>query len=220
MKKAIRPLHWIVGLLLTSAMLAAAVTFTLHFRPLYVHDVHAYDLPAYTGLSEETILEQYDVLIDYNSIGGAETLAFPDLPSSEVGLIHFEETKVIFLAFQWWAVIGTVLTVIGILLLRRQQPHRFLKYAGLVSLIFPVVVGVGVALMWDKVFVLFHEIMFRNDYWLFNAQTDPIVLLLPDGYFMHCAVLIIALFILGGIICLVLYALLCRRAKRRVPAAV
>lgn len=217
MKKANRPLHLLVGLLLTSAMLAAAVTFTLHFRPLYVRDIRAYDLPAATGLTEETILEQYDVLINYNSIGGAETLVFPDLPSSEVGLIHFAETKTIFLAFQLWAIFGSALSVLGIVLLRRQRPRRFLKYAGLVSLLFPAVVGAGVALIWDRVFVWFHQLFFRNDYWIFSWETDPIILLLPEVYFMHCAVLIIALFLLGGALCLILYGL-SRRSP--VPSAI
>ena len=219
MKHTNRLLHWIVGLLLTSAMLALAVSVTLHFRPLYVHDVRAYDLPGYTGMSEADILRQYDVLIGYNSIGGAAELEFPDLPASETGLIHFAEVKVIFLAFQWWAIIGTVLSVLGVVLLRRQRPRRYLKYAGLVSLIFPAAVGLGVALVWDKVFVWFHELFFRNDYWIFSWETDPIILLLPDGYFMHCAVLIIALFLLGGAICLTLYALSRRREKRREKTA-
>lgn len=219
MKHANRLLHWVAGLLLASAILALAVAVTLHFRPLYVRDVRAYDLSQATGMSEADILRQYDALIDYNSIGGAEQLEFPDLPSSPTGLIHFAEVKVIFLAFQWWAVLGTALSVLLAALLRRQRSRRWLKYAGLVSLLFPAGVGLGVALMWDRVFVWFHELFFRNDYWLFSAETDPIILLLPDGYFMHCAVLIIALFLLGGAVCLGLYVLSRRKEKRREKTA-
>ena len=203
--KEYRFLQGILGVALSTAILAAAVALVLNFRPLYVRDVRAYDLPGRTGMSQEQILEQYDALIAYNNIGGPDALEFPGLPSSETGLIHFAEVKTIFLAFEWWAILGGILSIAGIWLLRRQRPRRYLKYAGLISLIFPAAVGLLVALCWDKAFVWFHQIFFRNNYWIFSADTDPIILLLPDGYFMHCAVLIIGLYLLGGAVCLACY---------------
>lgn len=207
-----RFLQIVLGIVLSTAILAAAVALTLNFRPLYVRDVGAYDLPGRTGMSQAEILEQYDALIAYNNIGGPDVLEFPDLPSSETGLIHFAEVKTIFLAFEWWAILGGILSIAGILFFRRQKSKRYLQCAGLISLLFPAAVGLLVALCWDKVFVWFHQIFFRNDYWIFSADTDPIILLLPDGYFMHCAVLIIGLYLLGGAACLICYGL--SRRKR------
>ena len=37
----------------------------------------------------------------------------------------------------------------------------------------------------DKLFVLFHEIVFRNDYWMFSSVTDPVIKILPEEFFMH-----------------------------------
>ena len=73
--------------------------------------------------------------------------------------------------------------------------------------------------MWDKVFVWFHQLLFRNDYWIFSADSDPIILFLPDGYFMHCAVMIAGLFLLGGAACLAACALSGRRKSVREKTA-
>ncbi len=47
--------------------------------------------------------------------------------------------------------------------------------------------------------------MFHNDYWLFDEATDPVILMLPDVFFMHCAVGIVGLVIAGAVGCLAVY---------------
>ena len=75
----------------------------------------------------------------------------------------------------------------------------------------PAALGVLIALNWETVFVLFHKIVFNNNYWIFNAATDPVITILPDTFFMHCALMILALVVLGSIICLLAY----RHAKHK-----
>ena len=50
----------------------------------------------------------------------------------------------------------------------------------------------------------------NNDYWLFDPATDPVINILPDLYFLHCAVMILVLMILGSILCAWAY-----RAEKR-----
>ena len=76
----------------------------------------------------------------------------------------------------------------------------------------PVVLGILVALFWDKVFVVFHELFFNNDFWIFDYRTDPIILLLPDEFFMHCALLIFGGVLLGVVVCMVIYLILTKKA--------
>ena len=75
----------------------------------------------------------------------------------------------------------------------------------------PAALGVLIALNWETVFVLFHKIVFHNNYWIFDAATDPVITILPDTFFMHCALMILALVVLGSIICLLAY----RHAKHK-----
>ena len=78
-------------------LLTCSVVLVLNFRPLYYYDVQSLHLSEETGLSEETICRNYDVLIDYNLFWkGEDTLTFPDFPMSEQGRIHFREVETYF----------------------------------------------------------------------------------------------------------------------------
>lgn len=204
-----------LALVLTLAIIGISVVGTLAFRPLYYHDMKSLEISAYSGYSEEEIRENYDALIDYNMAWKDGNLEFPTLPMSETGKIHFEEVKEIFDIFKYLAVFGGILGVAGILLMARKKEYRYLKMTAVVSCGLPVVLGILVALFWDKVFVIFHELFFNNDYWIFDYRTDPIILLLPDEFFMHCALLIFGGVLLGAGVCLVSYLILAKKAKMK-----
>ncbi len=50
-----------------------------------------------------------------------------------------------------------------------------------------------------------HKIFFRNDDWMFNPSTDPIINLLPETFFLHCALIIILIIFLGSLILYLCY---------------
>ncbi len=203
-----------LALILTLAIIGISVVGTLAFRPLYYHDMEVLGIAEYTGLSEAEIRENYDTLIDYNMTWEDGNLEFPTLPMSENGKIHFEEVKEIFDIFKYLAVFGSLLGVAGIVLMARKKEYRYLKMTAIVSCGLPVVLGILVALFWDEVFVIFHELFFNNDYWIFDYRTDPIILLLPDEFFMHCALLIFGGVLFGAVVCLVSYLFLTKRAVK------
>ncbi|PFN28721.1 TIGR01906 family membrane protein, partial [Bacillus cereus] len=73
------------------------------------------------------------------------------------------------------------------------------------TIIFPIALMLPIAINFEKSFVLFHKLLFSNDYWVFDPEKDPIILMLPEEFFMHAACAIL-LFILGGsILCYSLY---------------
>ena len=78
----------------------------------------------------------------------------------------------------------------------------FLRSASIITVLLPVIVGILCAFNWDAAFTLFHEIMFRNDYWIFDEATDPVIMILPDAFFFHCAVMIILLILIGSLLCM------------------
>ncbi len=199
-------LESITSLLLFFLIVSFSVTLTLNFRPLYYMDIDALNIEQRSGLSKEEIKLNYDALIDYNSIfGGVEELEFPTLAMSETGRIHFEEVKVIFVFFQWAAVVCAVLTAVLLYLNKKQENYKFWKYTSILSVGIPAILGVLIAVNWDMVFVLFHKLMFNNDYWIFDASTDPVIMILPDSFFMHCAIMILGCVIVGSVGCLAMY---------------
>lgn len=195
----------VLGVVLMLFFISFSVTVTLNFRPLYHWDMKAMNLSAVSGLTEEQILRNYDTLIDYNNIWGPDTLVFPDLAMSESGRIHFEEVKRVFSVFEWMVPVTLVLGVAGIWCFHQKKQFLYLKYTALLSILVPAAIGIAMAVSWDTVFVTFHKIVFRNNLWIFDARTDPVITILPDTFFLHCAILIIAGVLIGSGICCILY---------------
>lgn len=192
-------------------VLSFSVTFTLNFRPLYYMDIELLDIEWESGIPKDEIRENYDVLIDYNSMFTDEELQFPTLAMSETGKIHFEEVKVIFVLFQKTALITAILGLLLILPQKKRGGGRYLKYTGVITIVIPVLLGLLIAVNWDRAFVLFHKIAFDNDYWIFDPETDPVITILPDAFFLHCALMIIGLVVAGSVLCFVLYARFARK---------
>lgn len=197
--------HVIFALILTLTVISVSVVVTLAFRPLYYLDISALNIPEQSGYSKEEIRENYDVLIDYNLSFGSDSLEFPSLAMSEPGRIHFEEVRDIFQIFKYMAIAGAALSIGGIVVFARKREYLYLKLTSILAVALPAVLGLLVALNWDWAFVAFHHLAFDNDYWIFDPLTDPVITILPDTFFMHCALMILGCVVLGSVICGVAY---------------
>ena len=205
LKTSEKAISVIFGLITALFIICTSVVLTLNFKPLYYFDIGYLGIPETTGMSKEVIRNNYDALIDYNNITGSEKLEIPDFPMSEGGIIHFEEVKHIFTLVEWIALISLILLIPVLILTYRKRRILWLKYAADITISLPVFIGALIALNWERFFVLFHKIAFNNDFWLFDPATDPVITILPDTFFMHCAILMIACIVIGGIICALVY---------------
>lgn len=201
-EKVMTPDNLIFSFLLMILFISGAVVLTLNCRQLYYFDVDYLDIADHSGLSEEVIRRNYDVLIDYNSIFSHEELQFPDFPMSEGGRIHFLEVKRIFVGLQYVLILDLFLCVALLVRHIRRKSWAFLKLTGAVTILVPLVLGALIALNWKWVFVTFHQLVFDNDYWLFDPAEDPVINILPDAFFMHCALMILGLVVFCAGICL------------------
>lgn len=191
----------LTSLCLALFIISAAVTITLNFRPLYYHDISALKIEETSGFSKKVIKDNYDELIDYNQFFRSGKLKLT-MPMSKEGRIHFAEVKRIFVCVE---ILCIVTLILSCFLIKRQIAGRnfdFLKSASIMTVLLPSVVGILCAVNWDSAFILFHKIMFRNDYWLFDEATDPVIMILPDEFFLHCAVMIILLIFIGSLLCM------------------
>ena len=174
-----------------------------------------YTESAHNGIirrEEKDIRSNYDALIDYNSLFNHQPLKFPTCAMSESGRIHFEEVKKIFDFFGWLFVGTLLLTAAAAFYFIKKHAWLWLRIAGILCIALPAFLGLMVAVNWDYVFVTFHQLVFNNDYWLFDSSTDPIIDILPDGYFMHCAIMIFALVFVGSFLCFIFSHLLKHRS--------
>ena len=99
----------IFSILLMFLFIDLAVILTLNCRQLYYLDIDYLDISEGSGLNEEVIRRNYDVLMDYNSMFSHEELEFPDFPMSEGGRIHFREVKRIFVGLQYLLIADFIL---------------------------------------------------------------------------------------------------------------
>lgn len=182
-------------------IITLAVVFVLYFRPLYYLDISFYHLDTVSGKSADVIRRNYDSLCNYLFFWNRNALVLPDFVMSEHGRIHFADCKRIFDVVQIMCLITGGITLIGAL--HRKHSARCLRIAGILTIAIPAVLGALAIFQWETLFVSFHSILFRNNYWLFDPVTDPIILVLPDGFFFQCAVVILIIVLIGGIFCMV-----------------
>ncbi len=210
-----RFLQILLGLVTAVFLISISVVLTLNAGFLYEADIDNYALEASTGLSREEIRANYRTLIEYNNLGGPETLEFPTLPMSESGRIHFEEVRRIFQAIEYAAIFCGIGAFLGILAAERKKLLEYRLWTGVITIALPALCGIYAAVAWDSLFVVFHQVVFHNDYWIFDAATDPVITILPDGYFLHCLVMIVCLALAGAAAFLIWYAVGRRRAIRK-----
>ncbi len=207
----------VTALVLMLFIISAAVTITLNFRPLFYFDIDYLDIEAQSEFSKEDIRNNYDALIDYNSMLNHDTLEFPTLSMSEGGRIHFEEVKQIFVAIEYiFIASGIIGLALLLLLICKFKEFLFLKLAAILTIVIPAVLAILISINWEAAFVTFHHIFFNNDYWLFYPDKDPVILMLPDEFFFHCAAMILILVILGSFISFMIYRILRKKNLKRI----
>ncbi len=193
----------LLAVTLAALLLTAAIAVPILCRPFYYAHIGPLRLAENTGFSEEQIKTAFDEMLDYCL--GAETFSTGDLKWSESGKAHFTDVRGLFLldlrvlAVSAAALIA--LLAVGRLAKLRPAPlmgrgPSFWAGAALGGIF--LAVGGLAALDFDRAFVLFHSIFFPGKTnWIFDSRTDEIILILPEEFFRNCAILILALLILG-----------------------
>ncbi|MFR3042540.1 MAG: TIGR01906 family membrane protein [Thomasclavelia spiroformis] len=158
-----------------------------------------------SGLSVETIKENYDILINYQSIFYQGDLNLPDFTMSVAGRIHFQEVKTIFEVIQVSMLISGIISIILLIKRFKEKEYRFLRLTGIITILIPSILGFLVAIDFDQAFIIFHKLFFRNDFWIFDYRTDPVITILPETFFMHCFILIVLIIVVFALLCLIFY---------------
>ncbi len=186
------------------ALLTGAVAVPILCRPFYYAHIGPLELEERTGLAREEIETAFNEMLDY-CLGRTEDFSTGVLRWSESGKSHFTDVRGLFLLDLWalggslcaLAALGTVMRRGGLrpaLLLGRRP--AFWAGAGLGGTF--LLVGALAALDFNRAFVIFHALFFPGkDNWMFDPAADQIINILPQEYFRSCALLILALLVLG-----------------------
>jgi integral membrane protein (TIGR01906 family) len=204
----------IIALSLALFVIALSVLLTLLFTPLYYFDVRFLNLTAQTGLSYSRIVENYNYMVQYLLNPLPQAFHLPSLAYSVHGRIHFEDVKRLFLFVDLLAVVTGIISIIGIIYKFRNKDYYFLKIAATAMGLFTAVPLIAFLLDFNDSFILFHKIFFRNNYWIFDAVTDPVITILPEAFFMHAFLLALGLIIVGMVILIISFKELSGRSRK------
>ena len=155
----------------------------------------------------------YDRIIEYSLFPWVRELHLETLPMSDAGAQHFAEAKDIFQLFVQGGLIALVVAVVlGSWRWRRHRSTGFLTAGAIIALATPLMLAVPLAIDFDRAFVVFHEIAFDNELWIFDPRTDPIIDYLPEALFMRNAFAILVVMIVLSVAAIMVG----RRLRRRV----
>jgi integral membrane protein (TIGR01906 family) len=120
---------------------------------------------------------------------------------NEQDLFHMAEVKNLFLGMYAIRRIGVLVLAAAVLamVMMKTGYERFYRVFQRVLIGFGALILVLGLLIWtqfDRVFIIFHHIVFDNSAWLFDPRTDLMINMLPEGLFMDFAVRILVVFAL------------------------
>lgn len=191
----------VCSILFAIAVFFLIITFSIgipiYFRPFYYAHIDAMELDAKTRFTKSEIKEAYNDVLDYLTLPGGEFGA-GEMKYSEEGMSHFADCKVLFNLNAAVLVISAI-TVIALLVFHKQGRIKRPKllycsaefWSAAAAVVLPVVLGGLASLNFDKAFTVFHKIFFPGkENWIFDPRTDEIIDVLPQHFFMNCAILI------------------------------
>ena len=166
-------------------ILSLSIAVTINFTPLYSFDIDYLEITETLKMPKEQISTNYRILLNYLNMPWIAKLDMPDFPSSVSGLFHFTEVKKLFMLDYLILITSGIGSFWFMQYLNREgQYWRLLRYFQW-GILLPLGVVLALLINFDVLFVLFHQVFFNNDAWLFNPATDPIILALPAEFFMH-----------------------------------
>ena len=183
-------------------MLTFCIGLPIYCRFFYYIQIKTLNLPAQAA--------KYGIKADYNDIKTAYDgiLDFCTLPNrpfksgifkmTESGISHFADCKVLFDLNLAGMLVSGAITLALVLLNRfkvitliRPMGHRAYLLSAIIALALPLIIGALAALNFDKAFEIFHAIFFPGKTnWTFDYYYDQIITVMPQEFFMNCAILI------------------------------
>ena len=198
-------------------ILTASIGLPIYIRPFDYAHIEALDLPGVSGFTADQIRTAYDEVLDYLTLPGQE-FGTGVMACSDSAADHFRDCRVLF-DLNAGVLLGSVTVILVLLLLRRTGwikrlrigSHSGAFWGALAAVGLPLVIGALAALDFSRAFVIFHSIFFPGkDNWIFDWYTDQIIRVLPQQFFMNCAILIGA-----GVLLLSLTVLVAERCFKK-----
>ncbi|WP_056979260.1 TIGR01906 family membrane protein [Fructilactobacillus fructivorans] len=189
-----------VFILILLFLITFSVFFIINASWLYYVTIAFMGLAVKFHVSNGLLMENFHRMTNFIQNPFTSELKLNQFPVSSNGMVHFENVRTLTLVNN----LVLLITFISLLIIMFRFNY-FKKMWKLQSLSEVTVLVIGVlalfcVLDFQDVFIYFHEVLFKNQDWIFNPKKDPIINVLPDQYFLMCFALFFLLVIVGLII--------------------
>ena len=199
---------------------ALAAFIPCFFKGFYTPWINWLHIPEDSGYSFEEIKYAYGNLLDFIWRGAEFN---PGMAMTEEGIDHFRDCIPLFWMQLWFFLGGGLyLLTYGVLIklgkVRRVNLGKLPVYAygGILMLALLIVIGVYAAIDFDSLFILFHKVFFPGkDNWNFDPRFDKVILILPEEYFLVCAVFIVSSAVILAVLFIVCGALSYKKRREQ-----
>lgn len=208
----------LLGVCIVVLIITFSIGLPIYVRPFYYAQVDLYieeyhkdqaELWGYEPVNGDEIIEAFNEVMDYLTIPGNE-FGTGKLPYRDWTKDHFVDCKFLFdlniicfiVAFIGAAVL-IILNKCKVFDLWYPFGMNISFYSGVSTIGIFGILGGLVAIDFDVAFSVFHAIFFPGkDNWVFHPIHDRIITILPQDFFMSCAILIFSSIILLCIGCI------------------
>lgn len=196
-------LKWIGGYLFSIALLVVILVSSVEIvvygdKDYFQQEYEKYNVTQRVSMTMEDLLVVTDHMMSYLKgheddlnilvpIGNEKQLFF-----NERELSHMKDVKLLFLGAIWLRRIAIVFLLLLLLFYTKVKKQRILMVSFLrtafAALCGFFLLAILAAMDFNKYFTLFHKIFFRNNLWILNPETDRLINIVPEPFFVDTAV--------------------------------
>lgn len=178
----------IAGVILIAAI-SIALFVSVNLSAFLIH----YPQQLLKVATKQALFNDYWRLLLYLECPWVRHLSLSVIPLTKQAIAHFRTVRQLFIGNEVIMLIST--GVVISYLAKQKQPFQLWRLKGLLEKILMFVL----ATIWLPIinfstcFIKFHYLLFKKRNWVFNAQKDPIILMIPVHFFMIVFIMLVAI---------------------------
>ena len=194
----IKKIGFIIYLFISSILFSIILVLN---SSILIHElfVKSTNLNLKINLSSKYICSDYKNIINYLRFPWINNLELDYFSISNTAYIHFQEVKNIFSII---FIIAFIIIFISIILYYFYEKSFFMNliknfnYYFYFIILFIFILFISLFTNFSSSFTIFHNILFNNNYWIFNPIKDSVILIFPEEFFMICVYFILVIILL------------------------
>lgn len=182
-------LSFMLVLSLSLTFLMISIENNAYNKGYYLRAYNEYDIEKETGRIMYELEEITIHIIDYLKGKGGDELLNPYFNDREV--LHMRDVQNL---FRYERIIKYIFGILSIIIMwylgYKKEYIRFGKtitYGLFINHIVLIILALFIMTDFNKYFTIFHHIFFNNDLWLLNPETDLMIQMLPEEFFVGMA---------------------------------